>query len=283
MTNLDSQLPTDDAPFGLRLSRRVSIGVMIAALGVITLWMIGTPPGVMGKAVAVGYAICHQIAERSFMITEGVLMPLCARCTGIYLGVMTGFLLAVAGRRTRNSVLPSWRVLLILGVGAGFMVLDGVNSFLQLFPNAPNLYTTQNWMRLLTGLAFGIALFEGIFPVFNSFVWREPIRERVVKSIGELMGVYGAAGVVAVLVLSGRPVFMAVLALLSALGVVLMLTIVFTVFFLSLVKGLNRAQTLRELALPLLAGLTLAMVEIGAINILRFALTGTWEGFRLLG
>jgi hypothetical protein len=67
--------------------------------------------------------------------------------------------------------------------------------------------------------------------------------------------------------------------LLSAAGVVVMLTMVGTVLFLSFSRRARYAVTARDLLIPLLAGLALAFVEIGLINALRFWLTGTWQGF----
>ena len=55
--------------------------VPLAALIAFAVWLYITPPGLLGKADAVGYAICHRIDERSFHIDDRQL-PLCARCTG---------------------------------------------------------------------------------------------------------------------------------------------------------------------------------------------------------
>ncbi|KAB2863423.1 MAG: DUF2085 domain-containing protein, partial [Anaerolineae bacterium] len=59
------------------------------AIVIIGAWLLATPAGVLGKADAVGYAICHRITVRSFEAFDRQL-PLCARCTGIYLGVASG-------------------------------------------------------------------------------------------------------------------------------------------------------------------------------------------------
>ena len=47
------------------------------------------------SADAVGSVICHQFPERSFHLW-GVAMPVCARCTGIYIGAAIVALAAVA-------------------------------------------------------------------------------------------------------------------------------------------------------------------------------------------
>jgi len=41
----------------------------------------------------------------------------------------------------------------------------------------------------------------------------------------------------------------------------------------------NQAERWRDLFTPIVIGLTLAVIQIGAIDWLRYTLTGTWEGF----
>ncbi|MEI3506866.1 MAG: DUF2085 domain-containing protein [Anaerotignum faecicola] len=45
-----------------------------------------------------GSAVCHRMAERSFLWGQGT-MPLCARCTGIYVGVLLAFCFLLLKRR----------------------------------------------------------------------------------------------------------------------------------------------------------------------------------------
>jgi hypothetical protein len=101
--------------------RRVRVALVAAAAVVLGVWLLGTPPGLEGKADAIGYAICHQIAARSFLV-NGEPLPLCARCTGTYLGVMAGLAVLGLSDRRRNADLPPNRVLVVL---AGFVMLMG--------------------------------------------------------------------------------------------------------------------------------------------------------------
>src|SRR5215510_9270902 len=118
------------APASQPFPRRLAIIVSIAAVIVLFAWIMGTPQGIMGKADAIGYAICHQIAGRSFLI-DGIPMPLCARCTGIYLGVMTSLFIAVASGRSRVRRLPPPKVLAVLVLFVVVMGIDGVNSYIH--------------------------------------------------------------------------------------------------------------------------------------------------------
>ncbi|MCC7207291.1 MAG: DUF2085 domain-containing protein [Anaerolineae bacterium] len=252
----------------------------MAALIALTLWMIGTPPGVMGKAHAVGYAICHQIAERSFLI-DSLPMPLCARCTGIYLGVAVGLGLALLRGRLKASRIPPWPVLAVFAAFGLLIAVDGVNSYVHLFPGVEGIYEPNNLLRLFTGMGAGLAMIHVVLPVFNGIVWARPDERRILDGVRDLLAVIAVAAAVAVLVLTEQPALRVILGLVSAASVVMILSLIGTVIFVSVNRQDRFAHRLRDLAIPLLAGLTVATIQIGLINILRFALTGTWEGFKI--
>jgi uncharacterized membrane protein len=279
-------LPTSNEPtFPIEpprqsISRPVAVVIVVAALIVLTVWTLGTPPGVKGKADAVGYAICHRIELRSFLINAEP-MPLCARCTGIYLGVMVSFLVTIAAGRAKASLLPPWPVIGTLVVFVAVMGIDGVNSYFHLFPGFTGIYEPNNLFRLVTGMFCGLAMFNLVFPVFSNLVWREPTKIKILTSVPELLGLCAVATVTILLVLSDRPVFLWVLGILSAIGVLVILTIIGTVLFLSVTRMLYTVERNRDLWLPLLAGFTLALIEIGVMDALRLWLTGTWKGFNI--
>lgn len=167
--------------------------VLVAALGIIGLWLAYTQAGVLGKADAVGYAICHRIENRSFS-AFGRPLPLCARCTGIYLGAMTGLGVFVASGRTRASYLPHWRVAIFLGLFVAIMGVDGLNSYLTLFPNysasAPKLAQAHHWDFC------GLSLICLVFPIFNQSIWNtvQPTPPAESERIGGHGGHYCAGG-----------------------------------------------------------------------------------------
>ena len=51
--------------------------------------------GLLDKANRAAYAVCHRIAERSFTFA-GRPLPLCARCSGTYLGAVAGLIVIAA-------------------------------------------------------------------------------------------------------------------------------------------------------------------------------------------
>lgn len=265
------------------VSSRPAVWLVAIALGIIFVsWLLNSPEGVLGKADAVGYAICHRIDGRSFHIGN-VQMPLCARCTGIYLGVLLSVaLMAVAGRGRAGALSPM-RVIAVLVLFIAVMGVDGVNSYLTLIPGMPHLYEPQNWLRLITGTLNGVAVSGLVFPMFNQTLWRQWEDRPAIRGLRELGGVVVAAAAVILMVLSDNPVVLYPLALLSVAGVLLLLTMTNSMIFMLLTRTENKATNWRETFVPLAAGVTMALAMIVFIDVARYTFTGTWGGFVIPG
>ena len=253
-------------------------GIVLLAVGLLTLgWLLNTPEGLLGKADAVGYAVCHRIDLRSFHI--GVRqMPLCARCSGMYLGAMLGLVYLSALSRRRGGM-PSNMIMIILGALVAAFVIDGINSFLSAFPGAPQLYQPQNWLRLLTGTGMGIAIAAFLYPAFNQTVWKDWDGRPALGSLRSLAGLVLLAALLDLLMLSGSPLVLYPLALLSAAGVLVLLTIAYGMLWLIVLKAENRYQKASQLLLAMAGGFGLAMIQIIALDFVRYWITGTWDGF----
>jgi uncharacterized membrane protein len=260
------------------LSRIGRPAAFLAAGVVLFAWLLATPAGLLGKADAIGYAVCHRIDLRSFHLGARTL-PLCARCTGIYLGAI----LALAGYRVvgrgRAGAFPGRSVLgafLIFGV---LFAVDGVNSYLTFFPGMPHLYEPSNVLRLATGLVAGVAVGTLVHAGFQQNVWKDWRAEPPLRSLRELAVLLAGAAGVGALVLSDNPLVLYPLALISAVGVLIVLSSVYTVLVLIVQGRENRAVLWLDVARPGFLGLALAVAQIGALDSVRFALTGTWSGF----
>jgi uncharacterized membrane protein len=232
----------------------------------------------LGAADYVGYSVCHRITDRSFTIA-GRQLPLCARCTGMYLGVSLTFaILLLAGRR-RWSYLPPLRVMLVLLGFIALLAIDGINSYSHFFPKLPHAYEPQNWLRLLTGLGAGLAMGVILFPALSQTLWRNQLHRPAVANLRELLGLVLLALLVAALVLSDQPTILYVLGLVSAAGVLIVLTAINTTAILILSRRDARATRIREALAPLAIGLLLAAIQVAVISILRFSATGMMAGF----
>jgi hypothetical protein len=71
------------------------------------------------------------------------------------------------------------------------------------------------------------------------------------------------------------------LALLSAFSLFLLLSLVYALVWIMIMKRENRYTAYRELWLPITAGFLTALLQIAIIDAARFWFTGTWTGFIL--
>jgi len=77
--------------------------IVVLAVTALLAFLVVTPDGLLTKADMIGYAVCHRLEGHSFTIA-GRQLPLCARCTGTFIGALTGFFgQAVVLRRRRAA------------------------------------------------------------------------------------------------------------------------------------------------------------------------------------
>jgi uncharacterized membrane protein len=256
-------------------------GLLVAAtLALVGVWLIKTPPGLLGKADAVAYAVCHRAPARSFTLGDRAL-PLCARCTGTFLAGVMSFLFV--GRLGRRGDLPDLKTSLLLGGFAVAFGLDGLNSFTRVLPGAPSVYESQNWLRLLTGTGVGLGIGALLAPVFNQAVWANFTEHHSLGSWREIAGLLAAAALLDLAILSQNPLIIYPLAVLSGLSVLVILTAVYTIIWVLFSKQENRYHKLTDLWVPMTAGFLTALLQISLMDAGRLILTGTWGGFALPG
>jgi uncharacterized membrane protein len=258
--------------------------VPLAAALAIAAWIYIAPPGLLGKLDAVGYAVCHRLDSHSLHIGNTQL-PLCARCTGEFNAAFIGLVFQGLVSRKRSK-LPVRGILWTLVLFFLAFAIDGSNSYLALlkqsysgpFDSIPNLYTTDNTLRVLTGSGMGIAMAAFLFPMYNQTIWSQPEDERALnwKQFGILVGIVLLFDIG---MLSGSPWILYPVAFISTFGVLLLLSMVFSVSWITIMRQDNSFQKLAQLWLPALAGLTLAFILILGIDLFRFNLTHTWSGF----
>lgn len=272
------RLPERPPTFMRPYSRVTTLLVVGLAALILALWMLGTPFSVMGKVDAVGYAICHRISERSFHV-HGHALPLCARCTGIYLGVATGLVVFGASGRIRSSRLPNWTIMVLMSLTALGIAADGINSYLTLFPFYHPIYEPRNAFRLITGMYAGLTMISVVLPVFNSTAWFVPEPSAPLQSWKELIGLWLIGALVCAAVLIQVPALLLIFGLISSAAVVLLFVLIGAVLFMTLLRRDGAALRFHDLWIPLLAGLAFAFLLIGSIDVARYLLTGTWDGF----
>jgi uncharacterized membrane protein len=260
--------------------------IPLAALAAFAGWIYIAPPGILGKADAVGYAVCHRIDERSFHIGDRQL-PLCARCSGTFTSAaVTLTFLAFTARK--KSGMPDKKFYVPFALFFLAFGVDGSNSYLYLlkqttgaFQQIPNLYIPNNTLRLFTGTGMGMTMAAFLFPAFNQTVWRDLNPAPVFEKWTHLLALIGILLATDLLILTESPIVLYPIALIGPLGTLSLLTLIFTMVWMMIMRQDNTFTSVKQIWLPLLAGFTLTLLMILAIDLFRLQLTGTWGGFPL--
>ena len=265
--------PTEVEPSsGHAPRRRLTIVAVVLSVSIIIFFIQAQPHALLGKADLVGYAICHRIPERSFPLGDRH-FPLCARCTGTFLGALLGLAAMLILRRGRAAQLPPVPVMAVLIGFIGVWAFDGLNSYLTFFPNAPNLYEPRNWLRMTTGLLNGLALIIFVFPIFNFTLWREPTRERAIKNLWELLALMPLVPLLVLAARSGIAALVYPLALLSTVGVLVMLALINSMIAAVVLGREGYARTWQQALIPLAVGAAMTILEIMVMDLFRAYLT----------
>jgi uncharacterized membrane protein len=103
--------------------------------------------------------VCHQLPSRTLEF-GGKYLPMCARCSGIYLGVFASYAYLVFRRGFRVNSIPRITYSLIIAAFILPMAFDGATSYL-------GLRETTNALRLVTGTLAGSVLPIFAFPLLS--------------------------------------------------------------------------------------------------------------------
>lgn len=217
-----------------------------------------------------GMAVCHRIPSRTYFVA-GQQLPVCARDTGMFSTALLTALILLSRPGMRPVGFPPRPISAVL---AGLFLawgFDGFNSYLLLLRGEVFLYEPQNIMRLVTGAGMGLAI--GVFAaaLFHQVAWRDARDAPITASWSALLAPALSAIAVIALVLS-RPAFLyGLLATLSGLGIIGLLTLVNSMMVLLLTRRYSTLMRWREVAAYLVIGCVLAIGELALISTLRLA------------
>jgi uncharacterized membrane protein len=224
----------------------------------------------LDKLDVVGSAVCGRLPGHSFYLA-GRQLPLCARCTGTFVGALLGFVgLLALGKGKAAEMAPARVVALLVGF-IFLMAVDGVNSYLSLILGGPLLYEPHNLLRLATGALHGVALSVIVFPIFNFTLWKEPETRPVLSGFRELGLILFLFVLPMVLVVQGEiGLLLYPVSILSAMGVLAMLTVVNSMIVIIAARRDAKAVYWWDAALPISLGFAAALMEVAVIAALRW-------------
>ena len=240
----------------------------LAAL-VLVAFLLAPSWGFLDKADFVAAGVCHRLPEHSLFFGERQ-SPLCARCTGNYVGLAVTAAYLAARRRLRSGGFPPARVLAVLALFAGFWAVDGLNSYVSLMWGRRLLYRPSNLLRLLSGGAMGMAWGLLAVPFFNRVAFESPSPRRVVDGFAELFPMVVLTLAALAPLYRRWPVLLYPLALLSLAGPLMLLGAILAAILGLLLRAVPVAQGQeRRLLLLWLVGMTVALAGVALMNLLR--------------
>lgn len=241
----------------------------LVGLLVFAFWPTGTLIGRLSLLVS---GICAQLPSHSFY-PGGVQLPLCARNTGIYLGVAIGTITLFARGLGRSARMPTGWVALVL---LGFVALLGIDGFNSLFVDLhlPHLYQPNNLLRLTTGLLTGTAMAAFLLPVVNGILWRKPDLRPAYGNLSFLRQIAPWLALAFVLVVVQWGWLLYPIAILSATAVVFALALINLTFILAITGRVERFDRAVQVWPIFTVALSLALVELLGLMLLKQSLLG---------
>jgi len=119
----------------------------------------------------IGFSVCHQIPKRTLFFGK-IYMPVCSRCSGIYIGFLVSIIFLFLAFRKRESDLPPVYVIVCAAVFILSTIIDGILSYC-------GIYFTNNIIRLITGYLFGAGIAIIIYPIFIYQYYRFSQRKKI--------------------------------------------------------------------------------------------------------
>ena len=216
----------------------------------------------------VGASVCHQLPERSFH-AGSLIIPVCARCEGIYMGFFISAIFLFIMFRRKECDLPRIYIVIILCLFIISTVIDGGLSYL-------GLVKTNNILRYTTGFLSGTGSMTIVYPIFNFQYYREPGYVRIFNRTWQFVVFLAVNGVFIFAGLTGARIINLVFYFTAFISVI------FTFYFINLVMLVlipffaKKAASLfsRYLILPSIISLVLTAAELYlSYRFHRFVLT----------
>ena len=209
-----------------------------------------------------GFAVCHCLPSRTLAL-GGRYLPLCSRCTGVFLGIAATYIFLIARRGFKVNALPSLPASFAFAAMLLPMAVDGASSY-------TGLRETTNIIRFLTGLAAGAALPVFAFPLLSRELIVDGASKKTVRPFGRVLDYpiwLAVVAAVGALVLASWPWLYYPLSVLAVLGLV---GIFFTLSLVIWEMALERAGHWGRRPWTLVAAGLTALLVFSLLNIFHY-------------
>jgi uncharacterized membrane protein len=209
-----------------------------------------------------GGGLCHQISDRTFNI-EILYMPVCSRCTGIYLGLFISLITIILLERRIKSEFPSLKIVMVAVGVFLIMGLDVVLSFLKIIES-------NNIIRLVTGFFTGWFIAFLLVPLANNVMFKRFVSKNYLdKKIKFLSWLLCGFVMVSTFIFTYQHALI-FWSIVSMLGMISFVVLIFFVLFFSLNrKLLGSIDSVKKYIISLIAGIISAIALLSLFSYLR--------------
>ena len=180
-----------------------------------------------------GSGICHQKAIVTFECNK-VYMPVCSRCTGIYIGFIFSLLAIILFDRKIKSEIPSIKIFILL---ISTFLLMGADVALTTF----KIIEPNNFIRFITGFIVGWGLALIILPLSNSVMWQKAIKRKYLEKKINISIWLIAGAVVSFLFIISYKSFLTLWGFLSIMGLMLFYAFIFLILLFTFLRKISNS------------------------------------------
>ena len=217
--------------------------------------------------------VCHQLPENS-LVYGGHVLPICARCTGTFVGAVVALLALWAMGSGHRSGLPFRDALWVLGALGALWAVDGANSLVSGLRGAPWLYGATNALRLTTGVGCGLGLGALLYPLYHYALFRDATEPPVIAGWTQLAALLVAGAALAAVAVGWRGAPYALWAGAAVGSVLAVFALTNTVLVAQIIHRRGVCVSLIQVAPYWVAGAALGLAEMSAVALLRQVVMG---------
>ncbi len=208
----------------------------------------------------------HPDSTHSFFL-GGEQSVQCARNSGIYIGAFLTLPWAWLTGRGRASGFPPIRLGMVLALGFGLMVADGINSLVADLGYSA-AYPPSTALRLGTGLLAGTAAGWYFLPVVNGLLWRQSDERPAIRGARWMAGLLAVECSLLLAILLDVAWLAVPVAALTSVASVTLFGSVNLLLLVLILRSDNRYENVRELASPAAVAACAALVQLGLLAVL---------------
>ena len=190
-------------------------------------------------------------------------MPVCSRCTGIYLGIFLSLLALIFIERRIKGEFPSLKIVL---VSIGVFLLMGLEVVLS----TPGFIQSNNIIRMITGFLMGWFTVLLLLPLANNSMFKKYLRKNYLDSMKKFCIWLLAGLIICTIFIFTYSYVLTLWSIISVLGMVTFTTLILFILFFSLTRRLTGSiDSSKKFTISIIAGIAASLALLSLFSYLR--------------